>query len=392
MSTTDDNTLGIPVDIAVRVLDVISSDRATLKACCLVNRAFSAYAQSLLFRSVKLEKYRVFKPYSQVIDSSTERGRALGQLTRELTFICDSDVYVDGAQLALRDLVKVLPHLPKLEHLELHLRGKDFTPSQLDVLSRASSITSLHLHNSNKFGQTNVHDILASLPQITRLYLYGSAFRIVSGREPLNLVLSELHWHIDLDPSAQELKWLLGESSNLRALSIVSPHENTPRSMPERLLPLLLEQYGRNLHTLRLSDRIDSLDFVQSSCPILSELSLKFWPAPSVLRTLPRGLTHLALAGPGKTTANESALRELMSCLGGLPHIHTLTWLTGDGVSSNERTEFVRFCDARGIRIVEPPPCVSLTEGTRPRFRGPPETLILRSLGPRPEFTGIYND
>ncbi|KEP52718.1 hypothetical protein V565_041130 [Rhizoctonia solani 123E] len=379
MAATNDNTFGISVDVAFRVMDVIASDRATLKACCLVSRAFSAYAQSLLFRSVKLEVYHVFKPYTQIIDSSTERGRALGQLTRELTFICDSDTLQDHAQLALRDLVKVLPHLPKLEHLELHLRGKDFTLDQLDILSHATSITSLHLYNFNKFGQTNVHDILASLPQITKLRLDGSAFRIVPGREPLKLALSELHWHIDLVPSAQELKWLLGESPNLRALSIVSPHENVSRSVPERLLSFLLEQYGRNLQTLRLSDRVDSLDFVQSSCPILNELSLKFWPTPSVLETLPRGLTHLSLARPDKTSANESALRELMSGLGSLPHLRTLTWLTGDELSSNERAEFGQFCDTRRIKIIEPPPHKYIRR-LRPMFQGPPETLMLRSL------------
>ncbi|CAE6455850.1 unnamed protein product [Rhizoctonia solani] len=354
MAGTKDDVFGIPLDVALRVIDIVASNRATLKTCCLVNRAFSAYAQSLLFRSVKLESYHVFKLYSQAIDSSTERGRTLGQLTRELSFKCDK--YMDYTQLALRDVFKILPHLPKLVHLELHLRGCDFTPDQLGVLSRATSITSLYLHNFTKFGQTNVHDILASLPQIAKLRLDGSAFRIVPGREPLKLVLSELHWQIDLDPSAQELKWLLGESSDLRVLSIVSPHENVSRSLPERLLPFLLEYYGRNLHTLRLSDRIDSLDFIQLSCPILSELSLRFWPVSSVLATLPKRLVHLALARPDKTTANESALRELMSSLGNLPHLQTLTWLTGDGVSPNERTEFRRFCDTKGIRIIEPPP------------------------------------
>ncbi|KAJ1308576.1 hypothetical protein OPQ81_004275 [Rhizoctonia solani] len=371
MTTTKDDVFGIPLDIALRVIDAIAPDVAALKACCLVNRIFSAYAQALLFRSVKLEVYRIFKSYSQAVDSSTERGRTLGEFTRELSFICESDRYANHAQLALRDISKILPHLPKLEHLELHLRGKDFTPDQLSVLSRATSITSLHLHNFNKFGQTNVHDVLESLPQITKLRLDGSAFRIVPGREPLKLMLSELHWYIDLDPSAHELKWLLGETSNLRALSIVSPHQDISRTPPERLLPLLLEQYGRKLHTLRLSDRIDSLDFVQSSCPILTELSLRFWPSSSVLATLPRGLTHLALARPDKTTANESALRELMSSIGNLAHLRTLTWLSGDCVSPNERTEFRRFCDARGIRIVEPPPRGHIPIRIWPMYRGP---------------------
>ncbi|KAH7343871.1 hypothetical protein B0J17DRAFT_714026 [Rhizoctonia solani] len=376
MAGTNEDVFGIPLDVALRVIDMVASNRATLKTCCLVNRAFSAYAQSLLFRSVKLEAYRSFASYSQAVASSTERGRALGQLARELLFICDK--YMDYEHLALRDIFKILPYLRNLVHLELHLRGCDFTPDQLGILSRTTSITSLHLHNFTKFGQTNVHDILASLPQITKLRLDGSAFHIVPGREPLKLMLSELHWHIDLDPSAQELKWLLGESSDLCALSIVSPHENISRSLPDRLLPLLLEHYGRNLHTLRLSDRIDSLDFVQSSCPILSELSLRFWPAPSVLATLPRRLNHLALARPDKTTANESALRELMSSLGNLPHLQTITWLTRDGVSLNERTEFRRFCDTRGIRIIEPPPCKYVP--CIPRFapRGLPEFTRIR--------------
>ncbi|CAE6481774.1 unnamed protein product [Rhizoctonia solani] len=382
MTSTNDNTFGIPLDIALRVIDAVASERATLKACCLVNRALLAHAQSLLFRSVKLEAYRVSKPYSQVIDSSTERGRALGQLTRELTFICNSDTYEAHVQLAPRDLVKILPHLPKLEHLELHLRGNDFTPDRHGVLSRATSITSLHLHNFNKFGQTNVHDILASLPQITKLRLSGSAFRIVPGREPLRLVLSDLHWDIYLEPSAQELIWLLGESSDLRTLSIMSSCEVVSGPLPGRLLPLVLERYGRNLHTLRLSNRVDSLDFVQSSCPSLSELSLRFWPTPPVLETLPRGLTHLALAGPDKlkTTANESALRELMSSIEGLPHLRIITWLTWDVVSPNERTEFGQFCEARGIKIVEPPPRKHDSVRRRPAYHGPPEALMLQSL------------
>ncbi|KAG8763584.1 hypothetical protein FRC11_001153 [Ceratobasidium sp. 423] len=224
--------------------------------------------------------------------------------------------------------------------------------------------------------------MLASLPQITKLRLDGSAFRIVPGREPLKFVLSELHWYIDLDPSAQELKWLLGESSDLRALSIVSPQEDISRAMPERLLSFLLEQYGRNLHTLRLSDRIDSLDFVQS-CPMLSELSLRFWPTSSVLATLPRGLEHLALARPNETTANESALRELMSSLGNLAHLRTLTWLTGDGVSSNERTEFRQFCDARGIKSIEPPPRNHIPIGQKVR------PILLYPASPGFPWTGV---
>ncbi|CAE6425587.1 unnamed protein product [Rhizoctonia solani] len=372
MPGTGDNILGIPIDVALRVIDAVSPDRATLKACCLVNRAFSAYAQSLLFRRVELEVYRIFRQYLQVVGSSTERARKLGRLTRELTFICESRRYVESAHLAIRDISKLLPHLPKLGHLELHLRGKhDFTPDQLDIISRATSITSLSLHNFIRFGQSNVHDILASLPQIAKLRLEGSAFRIVPGREPLNLVLSELHWHIDLDPTAQELKWLLGESSNLHALSIVSPQPDKPRTLPERLLSFVLEQYGHNMHTLRLSDRVDSLDFVQSSCPMLSELSLRFWPTSSVLETLPRGLTHLALARPDKTMANESALRELISKLANLPHLRTLTWVTRDGVSSNERTEFMEFCDSRGIRIIEPHRNLGPPMQLRPVYRPP---------------------
>ncbi|CAE6346534.1 unnamed protein product [Rhizoctonia solani] len=380
MTRADNNTLGIPLDIALRVIDAVSSDHVTLKACCLVNRALSAYAQSLLLRRVTLESYRIFCQYLQAVDPSTDRGRQLGQLTHELTFVCESPKYTESAHLAIRDIFKLLPRLPQLDHLEFHLRGRhDFTPDQLDILSHATSITSLSLHNFSRFGQSNVHDVLASLPQITRLCLEGSAFRIVQGREPLNLALSELHWHIDLDPSAQELKWLLGESSNLRALSIVSSQSDKPRTFPERLLFFVLDQYGHNMHTLRLSDRVDSLDFVQSSCPMLSELSLRFWPTSLVLETLPRGLTHLALARPDKTTANESALRELMSSLTNLTHLQTLSWLTTDGISSNERTEFMEFCHTRGVRIVEPPRgiCPSVRLGSTylplpfalPRFR-----------------------
>ncbi|CAE6393250.1 unnamed protein product [Rhizoctonia solani] len=370
---TSESILGIPLDVALRVIDTVSSDRATLKACCLVNRVISAYAQSLLFRRVELEAYRIFRQYLGVVDSSTERGRELGQLTRELSFICESRRYTEPAHLAIRDIFKLLPHLPKLGHFELHLRSRyDFTRDQLDIMSHATSITSLDLHNFTRFSQSNVHDILASMPQITKLRLEGSAFRIVSGREPLNLALSELHWHIDLDPTARELKWLLGESSNLRALSIITAQLDEPEALPERLLPLVLEQYGHDMHTLRLSDRVDSLDFVQSSCPMLSELSLTFWPTSSVLETLPRRLTHLALARPDKTIANESALRELMSKLADLPRLQTLTWLTGDEVSSNERTEFMQFCAAKGILIAEPPPQhLGSPVQLRPAYRRP---------------------
>lgn len=345
---------GIPLDVVLGVIDAASSDYATLKACCLVSRTFSAYAQALLFRSARLETYRQFSIYSKAIDPSTERGRTLGQLTRSLSFSCEHSFLQQYERLALRDIAKLLPSLPKLHHLELYLRGSlDLATDDLAILSQATSIRSLRLHNFTKFGQSVVHDILAAVPQVTILRLGGSPFRIVPGREPLALALSELHWHISLEPSAWELKWLLGESSDLYALSIDVPPENRTTVFPERLLQLVLQRYGSNLRSLRLSDRIDSLDFVRFSCPKLTELLLRSWPAPSALGSLPPGLTHLGLARPDKTIANEPALLELMSSLGSLPTLRTLTWLDRDQVSTNERTELRRFCDARGIVILE---------------------------------------
>jgi hypothetical protein len=336
------------------VIDAAALDRTTLKACCLVSRTFSAYAQALLFRSVRLETYRQFSAYSKSINPSTERGRILAQLTRSLSFLCEHDFVQLYERLALRDIAKLLPNLPKLYHLELYLRGPlNLNADDLAVMSRATSITSLHLHNFTKFGQTVVHDMLGAMPQITKLRLDGSAFRIVSGRMPLQLALSELHWHISLEPSALELRWLLGESSDLRALSIDIPTEGRTTVFSERLLQLVLERYGQNVRFLRLSDRVDSLDFVRLSCPNLTELFLRFWPTPSVLASLPPGLTHLGLARPDKTVANEPALLELMSSLGHFVGLQTLTWLERDEVSTNERTALRRFCDARGIVILE---------------------------------------
>lgn len=335
-------------------MDAAASDYATLKACCLVSRTFSAYAQAALFRSVRLETCRQYLAYSRSIDPSTEHGRTLGQLTRNLSFSCEHGLVNHYGRLALRDISKLLPNLPKLYHLELYLRDPpDLAADDLNVLLRATSIKSLHLHNFTGFGQTIVHDILASMPQITKLRLDGSGFRIVPGREPLQLALSDLHWHISLGPSAWELKWLLGESSNLRALSIDVPPENRTTVLPERVLQLILERYGQNLRSLRLSDRVDSLDFVRLSCPCLTELFLRFWPSSSVLATLPPSLTQLGLARPDKTIANESALLELMSHLGFLPQLRTLTWLERNEVSANERTELRQFCNARGITIIE---------------------------------------
>jgi hypothetical protein len=167
------------------------------------------------------------------------------------------------------------------------------------------------------------------------------------------MVLSELHWYISLEPSAWELKWLLGESSELEALSIDISQENRTTTLSERLLQLVLERYGSNMRSLRLSDRVDTLCFIVSACPRLTELSLKFWPTSGVMATLPRGLTHLGLARPDKTIANEPALHELMLSLGELAELRTLTWLDPNEVSTNERTELRRFCDARGIVVCE---------------------------------------
>ncbi|KAG8694321.1 hypothetical protein FRC09_009915 [Ceratobasidium sp. 395] len=352
---TNEQTLGIPIDVVLGVIDEASSNYTTLKSCCLVSRTFSAYAQALLFRSVRLDSYRQFVAYSRAVCPSTERGRVLGGLTRSLSLSCeDAGVLRQYDRLALRDIAKLLPIVSRLRHLELFLRGTlDLAPDDLAVLSRAKSVTSLHLHNHTKFGQTVVHDVLAAFPQITKLWLDGFAFRIVPGREPLGMTLSELHWHISLEPSAWELKWLLGESSELESFSIDIPQGNRTTMFSERLLQLVLQRYGSNLRSLRLSDRLDSLELVDAACPRLTELLLRFWPSPAMLTTLPRGLTHLGLARPDETIANEPALHELMGCLNDLAELRALTWLDKHEASTNERTELRRFCDARGIVVRE---------------------------------------
>ncbi|KAG9128194.1 hypothetical protein FRC07_003744 [Ceratobasidium sp. 392] len=346
---------GIPIDVVFGVIDEASSDYATLKSCCLVSRTFSAYAQALLFRSVQLDSYRQFVAYSHAVCPSTERGRVLGELTRSLSLSCeDAGVLRQYDRLALRDIAKLLPIVSRLQHLELFLRGTlNLAPEDLAVLSRAKSVTSLHLHNHTKFGQTVVHDILAAFPQITKLWLDGFAFRIVPGREPLGMILSELHWHISLEPSAWELKWLLGDSSELESFSVDIPQENRTTVFSERLLQLVLQRYGSNLRSLRLSDRVDSLGSVDAACPRLTELLLRFWPTQTVLATLPRGLTYLGLARPDERIANEPALHELMTCLSNLTELQTLTWLDKSEASANERTELQRFCDARRIAVRE---------------------------------------
>ncbi|QRW01753.1 hypothetical protein RhiLY_00750 [Ceratobasidium sp. AG-Ba] len=360
--------LGIPIDVVLGVIDEASTNYTTLRSCCLVNRTISSYAQALLFRSVRLESYRHFVAYSRAVCPSTARGRLLGELARSLSLSCEHVVVLQQYdRLALRDIAKLLPSVPKLRHLELFLRGTlDLLPDDLQVFSRAKSITSLHLHNHTKFGQTVVHDILTALPQITKLWLSGSAFKIVTGREPLGLTLSELHWHISLEPSALELKWLLGESSALESFSVDIPQENRSTTFSERLLQLVLQRYGANLHSLRLSDRVNSLGFVDVACPELSELLLRFWPTPEVLGTLPHELTHLGLARPDETIANEPALHELMTSLSDLSKLRTLSWLDRNGVSTNERTELRKFCHARGIAVREHD-CGAETQSMFPR-------------------------
>ncbi|KAG8745542.1 hypothetical protein FRC10_007720 [Ceratobasidium sp. 414] len=350
-----EQAFGVPNDVVLGVIDEASSDYATLKACCLVSRTFSAYAQALLFRSVRLNSYRQFVAYSHAVCPSTERGRVLGGLTRSLSLSCeDTGVSRQYDRLALRDISKLLPIISRLYHLELFLRGTlDLAPDDLAVLSRAKSVKSMHLHNHTKFGQTVVHDILAAFPQITKLWLDGFPFRIVPGRDPLGITLSELHWHISLHPSAWELKWLLGDFSELESLSIDIPQENKTTVLSERLLQLVLQQYGSNLRSLRLSDRLDSLALVDAACPNLTELLLRFWPVPAVLATLPRGLTHLGLARPDERIANEPALHELMASLCPLTKLRTLTWLDRNEASANERTVLRQFCDARGIVVRE---------------------------------------
>ena len=116
----------LPAEMILSILEAayytptLEPDTDLLLACSVVCKAWAAPAQTLLFQSIILRSQRAYIAFSEAVDRSTERGRALSQCVHSLRAIIDPS---QPFRLLPRSFARAATLCPNLQEIDLSLYG-----------------------------------------------------------------------------------------------------------------------------------------------------------------------------------------------------------------------------------------------------------------------------
>lgn len=340
----------MPLELVLLIIEATSEggqpDAATLKACSLVCKEWSAATQKLLFRSVTLDNLSAFESFQKAVEPTTEQGALLGNSVRELKVVLD---YSQPEHLSQHAVGRVVNMCPNLDSLDISLYGQNvpddedesrhrrsapsFDGHTLSLLRSGPQIKYLSFINS-----TDNHECLYQLldlwPSIRRLSLGGVAPQLSrEGVLPYQVKLEALKMNFQTPPSMDFMNWLLSSSTDtLRSVTF----ERDP--CPD-LVDLLIDSFSPTLRSLaipssascELAKRFEHLGRSKGSAvgPQLEFLRMDQPKInPLMFKALPSTIRHLAF-GVDRDTPLQPVI-ELVKTRSALEEVTIRLWNGGE--------------------------------------------------------------
>lgn len=368
----DPKPVPLPAEMILSILEAayytptLEPDTDLLLACSVVCKAWAAPAQTLLFQSIILRSQRAYIAFSEAVDRSTERGRALSQCVHSLRAIIDPS---QPFRLLPRSFARAATLCPNLQEIDLSLYGarvieseaseyplslerskaptSSFDATTLSLLRAGPAITSLRFSNWSENADA-LPQLLSIWPSLQSLTLRGLPPLMSEPPAQAALFPSALHTlHLNLQPapSPEFLDWLLHttrSASSLRSLELA-------RQPDPRVLEKLLTAHGSTLTSLALpAIRSAELSMVTSACPHLAALRIEHpWAGPAIFRRAPKELSRIAL-GIDEGTPLGPVL-DLVRSREAVSAVTVLVWRTGENHPQVE--DLRRLCVSKGVEI-----------------------------------------
>ncbi|THH01585.1 hypothetical protein EW145_g6891 [Phellinidium pouzarii] len=360
----------IPAEIILAVLELayydedMQPDVQLLADCAVVCRAWSAPAQSLIFRHVSLRSGSAVSSFCSAVDRSTSRGRALGDLVVRLHVTLDHNHPDQPSHHAFAHAVCLCPNLYELD-IALYgcaqdLAGSRDTACGLRAVSSLDSITigllregprirSLKLSNWSIDSGRLAFQLLAGVwPSLTAVSLRGTPPCFPASEEkalkPSICNLIQVEFNFQRDPGLDFVSWLLSSSCHsLRCLEF-------GREPSPEFLGAVLRQYGPSLESLSIPSCTSPQQIIAvQNCERLKEIRLESASVfPILLKQLPSTVEHLAFA-----INKDTLLYLLVNFVKAQPNLKALTVHFWDGGNEHPQLPNLKIaCAYKGVELL----------------------------------------
>ncbi|KDR70793.1 hypothetical protein GALMADRAFT_214188 [Galerina marginata CBS 339.88] len=292
----------------------LQANYTALSSCSLVCRAWSAYAQSLLFHSIVIphgDGCNFPGAFQFLVNSTTQKDVWLASCVR--LFVFPTRFRGKITQEVSDGLFKALQSMQGLRYLEVWGGSCTFTNYQLKTLGTEScpKLTSLSV-NLDRYGDTQAtsiypqewfHQTLSCFPNLQFLEISAITFTTVHPFEtahklPLVSLVLNIRRISDIE---QFVKSLLRQPdphyTGLETLEISSVHQLSVDQEAS-----LLVQYSGSLRSIAMAFNGGAKNL--QLCTRLRHLAMYRYPSANILELLPRGLEELHIES-GQTRSLE---------------------------------------------------------------------------------------
>ncbi|KAF9019624.1 hypothetical protein BDZ89DRAFT_992366 [Hymenopellis radicata] len=354
-----------PLEIVLAIIehaqfdDSLQVDRSLLRACSLVCTEWSTAAQKLLFRNVILRSSSDYASLQMAVDSTTAKGRVLGDAIRHLRVILDHNQPLGLSERLFAEAVLLCPNLRELNlslfgsaspgrdiigspsYLRMRRPAPSFDEGTLALLRCGPQISRLQFTNWSD-NQLSLTQLLSVWPMLASLSIGGTAPELPPiASEPFPCALAELNMNFQHPPSLDFMDWLLHNSTEtLRVVGL----EQDPST---RFLEYLVDMHGSKLESVSLPSCSHDQARALHRCSALRQLIVESPLAtPLCYRNPSHCLEHMAL-GLNRMTPLQGVMDSIKSQ-------HSLKAVTVHLWGGEEHSSFSSLkiaCAYRGIPI-----------------------------------------
>ncbi|KDQ21919.1 hypothetical protein BOTBODRAFT_61491 [Botryobasidium botryosum FD-172 SS1] len=341
----------LPAELFMNVLQLAvdadspdgAADLTVLTASSLVCKLWSPFAQTMLFRTIRLASMPPLRSFRDAITDARENGRVLAKAVQCLHI--QVDITIGRGTIHPHDMAKLLVVLPNLHTLYVNFNSVIAFPlASLGFLRHAEApIKTLCIVNAYLDQLGAAHQILQRFPTI-RTFTFRSKERLAFTNDGIDSIASEL-------PPSGPFSWkgdsYATDTPGLRCLEI-------SKFMPHwRKLCEIMEENGSTLHTLRIGD-LDDGDVAEANhitgCVNLREFVLGHLPPPAILDALPPTLEHLVITDRFMRPMSEfPSIKITTDALHKYPNLRALTLTQVRDDTDSEFVELKAKCASLGV-------------------------------------------
>ncbi|KAJ7278962.1 hypothetical protein C8J57DRAFT_1305130 [Mycena rebaudengoi] len=365
----------LTTELILEILDALSTPDppyATLASCSIVCKAWSRYAQRLLFRKVKIHndprvrsvlysdynttgliirrpRFNRMSSFLGAIYLSTEVGQYLADSVHAITFLC-------GTATSSSDLALALSRTKNLRHLDVSTTDCAFEEETLLALQSANlHLTSMRILVDQHIGSpaqnaSRMHRLVASIPTLRMLEIYDhSTAPLVPFTPAPKAPLTSVRF----DTYASDV------SACLSSLMAPPNGPDTPHlqsfwyggAISPDSLRAIFPTHGPHLRSLGLGITPHSDVDLLRLCTRLESFHSHVYPSPQLLAALPRTIKELTIAGQPRSRHDARAFRlgPLIEQLLDFPSLEIFDWFE---YKDHPHISSLRdMCNTRGIKF-----------------------------------------